>query len=80
MFGAVFIVTIAMGIWIWIKMKKIKKVLLEEQEERRVRRMQEEVRAMDEKERSGAGAVGWRAGDREEDRWAQPSQPYGRSL
>lgn len=36
MFGAVFVITIAMGVWIWIKMAKIKKVLLDEQEVRRV--------------------------------------------
>lgn len=37
MFGAIFLITIAMGVWIWIKMAKIKKVLLEEQESRRVK-------------------------------------------
>ncbi|CAO2653750.1 Nn.00g031610.m01.CDS01 [Neocucurbitaria sp. VM-36] len=38
MFGAVFLVTVAMGIWIWMKMRKVKKVLLEEQEMRRTKR------------------------------------------
>lgn len=37
MFGVVFLITIAMGVWIWIKMAKIKKVLLDEQEARRVK-------------------------------------------
>ncbi|KAF9693119.1 hypothetical protein EKO04_008833 [Ascochyta lentis] len=43
MFGAVFLITIAMGAWIWIKMAKIKKVLLEEQEQRRVKRVESQV-------------------------------------
>lgn len=43
MFGAVFLITIAMGVWIWIKMAKIKKVLLEEQEARRVKRVESQV-------------------------------------
>lgn len=43
MFGAVFLITIAMGVWIWIKMAKIKKVLLEEQEQRRVKRVESQV-------------------------------------
>ncbi|KAH7371418.1 snare associated Golgi protein-domain-containing protein [Pyrenochaeta sp. MPI-SDFR-AT-0127] len=38
MFGVVFLITIAMGVWIWLKMKNIKKVLLEEQEQRRVKK------------------------------------------
>jgi uncharacterized membrane protein YdjX (TVP38/TMEM64 family) len=38
MFGAVFVITIAMGVWIWMKMAKIKKMLLDEQEARRVKR------------------------------------------
>lgn len=38
MFTAVFLVTAAMGIWIWMKMRKVKKVLLEEQEIRRTKR------------------------------------------
>lgn len=40
MFGAVGVVTVLMGIWIWLKMAKIKKVLLEEQEARRVKNAQ----------------------------------------
>ncbi|KAJ4406547.1 Tlg2-vesicle protein [Didymella pomorum] len=43
MFGAVFVITVAMGVWIWIKMAKIKKVLLEEQEARRVKRAESQV-------------------------------------
>ncbi|EOA86233.1 uncharacterized protein SETTUDRAFT_177431 [Exserohilum turcica Et28A] len=38
MFGAIFIITIAMGVWIYLKMRTVKKVLLEEQEMRRVRK------------------------------------------
>lgn len=45
MFGAVFVVTVAMGVWIWIKMAKIKKVLLEEQEARRVKKVETESQA-----------------------------------
>ncbi|KAG9203335.1 hypothetical protein B5807_02752 [Epicoccum nigrum] len=45
MFGAVFVVTVAMGVWIWIKMAKIKKVLLEEQEARRVKKAETESQA-----------------------------------
>jgi uncharacterized membrane protein YdjX (TVP38/TMEM64 family) len=43
MFGVVFLITIAMGVWIWIKMAKIKKVLLDEQEARRVKRVESQV-------------------------------------
>lgn len=38
MFGAIFIITIAMGAWIYMKMRTVKKVLLEEQELRRVKK------------------------------------------
>jgi hypothetical protein len=38
MFGAVFVITIAMGVWIYLKMRTIKKLLLEEQEIRRVKK------------------------------------------
>jgi hypothetical protein len=38
MFGAIFIVTIIMGVWIYMKMRKVKVVLLEEQELRRVKK------------------------------------------
>ncbi|KAF2629050.1 hypothetical protein BU25DRAFT_390076 [Macroventuria anomochaeta] len=44
MFGVVFLITIAMGVWIWIKMTKIKKVLFDEQEARRVKRAESQVR------------------------------------
>lgn len=40
-FGVVFLITIGLGVWIFLKMKKIKTVLLEEQELRRVKRMEE---------------------------------------
>ncbi|CAN9153512.1 unnamed protein product [Alternaria alternata] len=38
MFGAIFIITIAMGVWIYMKMRTVKKTLLEEQELRRVKK------------------------------------------
>ncbi|KAF2025664.1 hypothetical protein EK21DRAFT_103784 [Setomelanomma holmii] len=38
MFGIVFLITIALGIWIYLKMRAVKKVLLDEQEQRRVKR------------------------------------------
>lgn len=38
MFGAIFVITIAMGIWIYMKMRVVKKTLLEEQELRRVKK------------------------------------------
>lgn len=43
MFGVVFLITIAMGVWIWLKMAKIKKVLLDEQETRRIKRAESQV-------------------------------------
>lgn len=43
MFGVVFLITIAMGVWIWIKMAKIKKLLYEEQEQRRVKKAESQV-------------------------------------
>ncbi|KAJ4336666.1 Tlg2-vesicle protein [Didymella glomerata] len=46
MFGAVFVITVAMGVWIWIKMAKIKKVLLEEQEARRVQKVESQVQVV----------------------------------
>lgn len=49
MFGAVFVVTIVLGVYIWFKMRKIKKVLLDEQAQRREVRLQEEM-AMQDKE------------------------------
>ncbi|KAF2266169.1 hypothetical protein CC78DRAFT_531829 [Lojkania enalia] len=45
MFVAVFIITIIMGVWIWFKMGKVKKVLLEEQEARKEARSKEEEMA-----------------------------------
>lgn len=41
-FVAVFVVTIAMAVWIWYKMRAIKKVLLQEQALRKEARMKEE--------------------------------------
>ncbi|KAF2849461.1 hypothetical protein T440DRAFT_533528 [Plenodomus tracheiphilus IPT5] len=38
MFGLVFVITVAMGVWIYMKMRNIKKILIEEQELRRVKR------------------------------------------
>ncbi|KAF3051835.1 Tlg2-vesicle protein [Didymella keratinophila] len=46
MFGTVFVITVAMGVWIWIKMAKIKKVLLDEQEARRVKRAESQVQVV----------------------------------
>ncbi|KAL1599128.1 Tlg2-vesicle protein [Nothophoma quercina] len=43
LFGVVFLITIVMGVWIWIKMAKIKKVLLDEQEARRIKRAEGQV-------------------------------------
>jgi hypothetical protein len=40
MFGIVFVITIAMGIWIYMKMRKVKTVLLEEQEARRLKKQE----------------------------------------
>ncbi|KAH7071953.1 snare associated Golgi protein-domain-containing protein [Paraphoma chrysanthemicola] len=37
MFGIVGLITVVLGIWIYIKMRNVKKVLLEEQEQRRVK-------------------------------------------
>jgi hypothetical protein len=37
MFGAIFLVTIIMGVWIYMKMRKVKVVLLEEQESRKLK-------------------------------------------
>lgn len=47
MFGAVFVVTAVLGVWIWMKMVKVKKVLLEEQAQRRQAKLEEEMRAAD---------------------------------
>lgn len=47
MFGAVFVVTLVLGVYIWIKMRKIKTVLLEEQANRREVRLQEEMAEQD---------------------------------
>ncbi|KAJ4320290.1 hypothetical protein N0V94_003467 [Neodidymelliopsis sp. IMI 364377] len=42
-FAVVFLITIAMGVWIWMKMSKVKKVLLDEQEQRRVKRAESQI-------------------------------------
>ncbi|KAF2676924.1 hypothetical protein K458DRAFT_379264 [Lentithecium fluviatile CBS 122367] len=49
MFGAVFVVTLVLGVYIWFKMRKIKAILLEEQAKRRETKLQEEM-AMQDKE------------------------------
>ncbi|KAF2872394.1 snare associated Golgi protein-domain-containing protein [Massariosphaeria phaeospora] len=45
MFSIVFVITIVMAVWIWYKLRAIKKVLLEEQAQRRENRLREEVAA-----------------------------------
>jgi len=47
MFGAVFVVTLVLGVWIWVKMSKIKKVLMEEQAKRRELQLQEDMAEQD---------------------------------
>ncbi|KAK3201209.1 hypothetical protein GRF29_185g94206 [Pseudopithomyces chartarum] len=49
MFGAVFVVTVVLGVWIWMKMAKVKKVLLEEQAGRREKALMEEMEEADRK-------------------------------
>lgn len=46
-FAAVFVVSLAMGVYVWWKMKAIKKILLEEQAERRARSMVNSVEVAD---------------------------------
>lgn len=38
MFGFVGLITVALGVWIYYKMRKVKKILLDEQEQRRMKR------------------------------------------
>ena len=52
MFGAVFVVTVVLGVWIWMKMAKVKKVLLDEQAARREKALREEMEEAD-REREG---------------------------
>lgn len=85
MFGAVFVVTIVLGVYIWMKMRKIKNLLLEEQAQRREKRMQEELAAEDKAvaERRAAEEVdepapaypqqSWR---QQEDSWRQPEKSW----
>ena len=47
MFGAVFVVTVVLGIWIWLKMAKVKKLLLEEQAQRREKALTAEMQEAD---------------------------------
>jgi uncharacterized membrane protein YdjX (TVP38/TMEM64 family) len=47
MFGAVFVVSMVLAVYMWIKMKKVKTVLLEEQAKRREVRLQEEMAEQD---------------------------------
>jgi uncharacterized membrane protein YdjX (TVP38/TMEM64 family) len=42
MFGAVFVVTMILGVWIWYKMRAVKKMLLAEQDQRREEKMRKE--------------------------------------
>ncbi|KAJ0321901.1 hypothetical protein COL5a_009085 [Colletotrichum fioriniae] len=42
-FGATFVLTIALAIYIYVKMRRVKKMLLQEQEERRVQRELQEL-------------------------------------
>ncbi|TEA17144.1 Golgi apparatus membrane protein TVP38 [Colletotrichum sidae] len=42
-FGATFVLTIALAVYIWVKMRKVKKMLLEEQESRKMRHAVEMV-------------------------------------
>lgn len=71
MFGAVFVITIAMGVWIWMKMAKIKKVLLDEQEARRVKKAESQVQVV-----LGAKSAFERRYDEEPAEFAlQPTQP-----
>jgi uncharacterized membrane protein YdjX (TVP38/TMEM64 family) len=46
-FGAVFVMTIVMAGWIWFKLRNIKKILLEEQEIRRMERLRKEEKEAD---------------------------------
>jgi uncharacterized membrane protein YciS (DUF1049 family) len=47
MFGLVFVVSMALGVYMWFKMKKVKTVLLEEQAKRREMKLQEEMAEQD---------------------------------
>jgi uncharacterized membrane protein YciS (DUF1049 family) len=47
MFGLVFVVSMALGVYMWFKMKKVKAVLLEEQAKRREMKLQEEMTEQD---------------------------------
>jgi uncharacterized membrane protein YdjX (TVP38/TMEM64 family) len=49
MFGIVFLITVALGLWIYIKMRTIKKTLLEEQEQRRVKQAEAQAEEADDK-------------------------------
>jgi len=46
-FGAVFVVTVILGVWIWMRMRKVKAVLLEEQAQRREAKLREEMAVAD---------------------------------
>ncbi|PVH97379.1 hypothetical protein DM02DRAFT_616540 [Periconia macrospinosa] len=50
-FAAVFVVSVAMGGWVWWRMKAIKALLLEEQADRRAKKLRAEMESLD-KERS----------------------------
>ncbi|CAI6331079.1 unnamed protein product [Periconia digitata] len=59
-FAAVFVVSVAMGGWVWWKMRGVKAVLLEEQSERRAKRLRAEMEGVDKEaeERRERGAEG----------------------
>ncbi|KAF2127547.1 hypothetical protein P153DRAFT_368163 [Dothidotthia symphoricarpi CBS 119687] len=67
-FGIIFLITVALGVWIFMKMKKIKVVLLEEQEKRRVDR--EEQRLVEDESSSSR-----RFGEEPAEWDMQPTQP-----
>ncbi len=75
-FGVAFGVTIVMAVYIWWKMRKIKKVLLEEQAERRKARFQPDGSG-DEEGRGLLGGVGVRQGGREYEAVAQGEVDIG---
>ncbi len=75
-FGVAFGVTIIMAVYIWWKMNKIKKVLLEEQAERRKARFQRDG-SVDEEGRQLLGGTGAPQGGREYEAVAQGEVDIG---
>lgn len=84
MFGAVFVVTVVLGVWIWMKMAKVKKVLLEEQAGRREKALMEEMEEADRKAaerrvevsepRAAFGGVQGGLGSPRRGEWGYPEQ------